>query len=132
MKAITEKLHEEPQISDKKDFLASTNVIFPTLPISDCEKHDYATLTWMFLTNMYEYKNYDVIFHTRTKTNTEYVFDNAIVTDGISIGFQITEKDKRKRREYKNKKTENEKEDDDTCNNKRVRNTGKKDILLNK
>jgi len=39
-------------------------------------------------------------------------FDNAIVTDGISIGFQITEKDKRKRKEYKNKKTENEKEND--------------------
>jgi len=123
--------NEEPRISDKKDFLASTNVIFPTFPMSDCEKHDYATFTWMFLTNMYEYKNYDAIFHTRTKTNTEYVFDNAIVTDGISIGFQITEKDKRKRKEYKTKKTEDEKEDDNTCDKKSVRNTGKKRDLTN-
>jgi len=124
--------NEEPRISDKKDFLASTNIIFPTLPMSDSEKHDYATFTWMFLTNMLEYKNYDAIFHTRTKTDTEYVFDNAIITDGISIGFQITEKEKRKRKQYKKKEIEGGKEEDDKeCEKREEYDVKKRKTLTN-
>jgi len=118
--------NEEPRISDKKDFLASTNIIFPTLHMCDSDKHDYATFTWMFLTNMLEYKNYDAIFHKRTKTDTEYVFDNAIITDGVSIGFQITEKEKRKRKQYKKGKIDDEKQEDDTECDKREKCDAKK------
>jgi len=105
-----------PNIHDKKDFLSSTKSIFPSLSMDEYQKHDYATLTWMFLTNIRQYKNYDAIFHTRTKTDTEYVFDNAIITDGVSIGFQITEKEKRKRKQFKKggeKKNDREEECDD-------------------
>ena len=92
------KKHCEPNVKSKTDFLSSTSKIFEGISFNEEEKHDYATEIWFFLTNMPNYKHYNALFHTRSKSGIEYVFDHAIITDGISVNFQITEKCNRKRK----------------------------------
>lgn len=88
----------KPQIKNKIDLLSKSSKLFPHKQLSQEEEHQYATEIWNYLTNLKTCRQGKEIFHTIKKTKTEFVFDNAIVTDGTSISFQVVEKQKMKRK----------------------------------
>lgn len=93
-------------LSDKTSMLSSFSKIFGREPNRPSEAAEYATELWNHLTNLKTCKQYNQIY-TNIK-GIDYVFDNAVVTDGVSISFQITEKSsfhRKKFGEHKKKKT---------------------------
>ena len=94
----------KPMIKDKGDLLSTSSKIFPGRVMSDEDEHLYATEIWNYMTNLKTCKQHTEIFHVVKNTNTAFVFDNAVVTDGTSISFQVTERDNmhRKKRKKRN------------------------------
>jgi hypothetical protein len=88
----------KPCIQSKRDLLSTSSKLFPKRKMTPQDEHQYATEIWNYLTNLKTCKQKKEIYHTVKNTQTEYVFDNAIVTDGISISFQVTPKNDMKRK----------------------------------
>jgi hypothetical protein len=91
---------------DKVSMLSSFSKIFGREPNRPSEAAEYATELWNYLTNLKTCRQYNQIY-TNIK-GVDFVFDNAVVTDGVSISFQITEKvtfHRKKFGEHKKKKT---------------------------
>jgi hypothetical protein len=63
----------------------------------------YATREWEFLTNLATFNKRKDIYFERKGEN--WVFDNAVITDGVSISFQVTPESCFKRKEMFKKKT---------------------------
>lgn len=102
------------QIKSKADMLSSFQKIFGRPPISKEETGIYATDVWDHLTNLKTCKHWNVMNKNIRKNdpkNIEWVFDNAVVTDGISVSFQIID-----RKYFGRKLRANKSEEEDKCN----------------
>jgi hypothetical protein len=78
-------------INSKSDLLASYSKITGIQNPSEFEQATYATRFWKHICN---FKNFGTILEQYRKNNkSTWVFDNAIVTDGVSVSFQITRKE---------------------------------------
>jgi hypothetical protein len=80
-----------PNMNTKADMLISFEKLFGRKEESLAESGRYATSIWEFLTNLETCRQYKEIVHTRKTKESSWVFDNAVVTDGVSISFQIEE-----------------------------------------
>ena len=129
------------QIHTKADMNSSFKKIHGRDPESDSEEATYASEVWAFLTNLKTCNQLrDLRKNPRIQGN-EYVFDNALVTDGISMSIQIIKKEsfRRKKRAPKrvSKKSKDSNEENSTLpthlsrsSRKKIGNDpGKKDIL---
>lgn len=125
---------EHPQetlnMKTKRDMLNSFEKLFGRPPLSNLEAGAYATDLWGFLTNLRDCRQWkDLSF------NHEWTFDNAVVTDGVSISFQVIDKQSfgrkvLKGRQKKTPREEESKEDLDPVNYKVLAcDPGKRDIL---
>lgn len=143
---------EKPlKIKNKADLLSSFQSIHGRKASSKEEEGEYATELWSFLTNLKKCRRnnelYNEIKRTKDKEPIQWVFDNAIVTDGTSISFQVTNKktfgrktlykkseDSDEQKESRKKKEKDKKDEIvPTVNLQRVKvlgcDPGKKDIL---
>jgi hypothetical protein len=101
-------------IKSKGDMLSSFEKLVGRPPTSLAEGADYATDVWAFLTNLKTCRQWPEINHTRI--DVDWVFDNAVITDGVSISIQITEQTKMCRKVFGKKtkvKKTNKKEEFD-------------------
>ena len=79
-------------IKNKGDMLASFEKIFGRKATSNREAGLYATEMWGFLTNLKtcrQWKELDGVVRKNDPKGTQWMFDNAIITDGVSISFQV-------------------------------------------
>lgn len=82
-------------LNTKEDMLSAFKKLFGRDPV-DNEDAQYSTDMWGFITNILEFdEGYKM---KRRRENKEYVFDNAVVTDGTSISIQIIESSKFKKK----------------------------------
>lgn len=87
---------ETLNMTSKADMLASFDKLLGRPPISNQEAGQYATDLWSFLTNLRTCKHWHEMNGAIRKNDpnkVEWVFDNAVVTDGVSISFQIINRD---------------------------------------
>jgi len=73
-------------IKSKADLLSNFEKIHGYKAFSRREEGEYATAVWSYLTNL---KNCRQWKELKFAYNGEKVFDNAVVTDGVSICFQV-------------------------------------------
>lgn len=76
----------------KGDMLSSFDRLFGRAPSSNREAGLYATEMWSYLTNLKtcrHWKELDGVVRKNDPKHIRWVFDNAVVTDGISISFQV-------------------------------------------
>jgi hypothetical protein len=78
------------KMTTKGDMLSSFEKLFGRPSISTKEEGEYATEVWNFLTNLESCKQAPELYRFDKKTGVQWVFDNAVVTDGVSMSFQIT------------------------------------------
>lgn len=102
-----------PAMNDKSDMLSSFQKLFGRHAVDGTEEALYATEMWKYITNLGTCKQAKDIFHHRKKGDTRWVFDNAVVTDGCSISFQIVQEHALQRKKRFGKKTPAAKPDDD-------------------
>ena len=79
-------------MKNKAEMLSTFEKLFGRLPVSKEEAGFYATDLWAFLTNLKVSKHWkELQGHVRKNDpkEVEWIFDNAIVTDGVSISFQV-------------------------------------------
>lgn len=74
-------------MSTKKDMLSSFKKLFGREPKSKEEEGLYATSLWAFITNLKTCKHWKEI--NKVYKNVSWVFDNAVITDGVSVSIQI-------------------------------------------
>ena len=91
------------QMVHKGDMLLSFERLVGRPITSAAEGAMYATDTWAFLTNLRTCKQWGEINQTM-KDDVKWVFDNAILTDGVSISIQIIEEEKMGRKAFMGKK----------------------------
>ena len=91
----------------KGDMLSSFNKLFGRDPDTKEEGSLFATDMWAFLTNLKKCRQWKEINNVK-KDNICWVFDNAIITDGISISFQVIDKDHAGRKIRKKKSEDNQ------------------------
>lgn len=75
-------------MNTKGDMLSSFKKLLNRDPINNAETGWFATDLWNFLTNLRTCKQRKDLYFT-DKTNNEWIFDNSVVTDGVSISMQI-------------------------------------------
>ena len=129
-----------PNMKSKGDMLRSFEKLFGRQATSNKESGLYATELWSFLTNLKtcrHWKELQGVIRKNDPKKTCWVFDNSIVTDGVSVSFQVID-DKmfgRKAFSERNKVDDNSKDHESvTCDE--VKNCkvlgcdpGKKDIV---
>lgn len=79
----------------KADMLSSFEKLFGRPAASNKEAGLYATDLWAFLTQLKTCKHWEELQGTIRKNDpkrVEWVFDNAVVTDGVSISFQVIDR----------------------------------------
>lgn len=91
------------QVSNKADMLSSFEKIFGRKPRDDKEGADFATSIWYYLTHLKTCRQSKELQQQR-KNGKSYTFDNAVITDGISISFQIIETENAGRKTFNNPK----------------------------
>lgn len=97
-------------MSSKADMLSSFKKLFGREATSKKEEGHYATSLWSFITNLQTCRQWHDINHSNQ--DTEWVFDNAVVTDGVSISFQVTKEEIFGRKAFgRKKKKQNDNED---------------------
>ena len=96
------KYNHVPNIKHKGDVLSRFSKIFPGRVYNGKDEHNYATELWNFLTNLQTCRRTKEIYHT--VKNTKYIFDNSVVTDGISISFQVVDENYACRKKFGKKK----------------------------
>ena len=97
-------------ITTKQNLLSSFEKIHGRKASSKEEEGTYATELWSFLTNLDKCKRkqelYTEIKRTKDEDHIQWVFDNAVVTDGTSISFQLIDKNKFGRKAFETEKPE--------------------------
>lgn len=91
----TEHLGETLNMKTKGDMLSSFEKLLGRPPYSSQEAGEYATDMWAFLTNLKTCRHWVELNGTVRKNDpkqVEWIFDNAVVTDGVSISFQVIDK----------------------------------------
>jgi hypothetical protein len=86
---------ETLNMDSKTNMLSSFEKLLGRPPLSNQETGEYATDMWSFLTNLKTCKHWtelDGSIRKRDPKRVEWVFDNAVVTDGVSISFQVISK----------------------------------------
>jgi hypothetical protein len=78
-------------MKDKGDMLSSFKKLTNKEVIDNEEAGLFATDMWKFLTNIQSCRQYKDIYRI-DKNKVEWVFDNAILTDGISLSIQVIDK----------------------------------------
>lgn len=78
-------------MNTKGDMLSSFRKLLNREPIDREETGWFATNIWNFLTNIETCRQNKEVYRV-DKKNVEWVFDNAIVTDGISISIQVIDR----------------------------------------
>lgn len=94
---------EKLLMTSKADMLLSFENLLGRKPKDKAEEGTYATDLWDFLTNLKTCKQWTNALLDPMDKGT-MVFDNAVVTDGVSISFQVIEKSKFGRKEFGKKK----------------------------
>jgi len=82
----------ELNMKTKANMLSSFERLFGRAPSSNREAGQYATELWSFLTNLRncrQWKELDSVVRKNDPNKVKWVFDNAVVTDGVSISFQV-------------------------------------------
>lgn len=95
--------NERINMSSKGDMLSSFETLHGREAKDNAEKGAFATAFWDFLTNLKTCKQWRELHDTKME-GMDMVFDNAIVTDGVSISFQVIERSKFGRKVYGRKK----------------------------
>ena len=126
----------------KGDMLSSFKSLLGREAHTQEEAGLFATDLWKFVTNLESCRQFKELYHTRKNdpNHIEWVFDNAIVTDGVSISFQVIKKTvfgrktmesrKLKKQKKSDTNTQDTKESIDLSNYKVLGlDPGKKDIL---
>lgn len=95
-KKLYELEHPEKTLNmkNKSDMLSSYKKLFGKDASSREEEGLYATDMWAFLTNLKtcrQWKEVDGVVRKK-EPNRTWVFDNAVVTDGVSVSFQVINK----------------------------------------
>lgn len=80
-------------MTTKGDMLSSFEKLFGRPSVSAKEEGEYATELWKFVTNLESCRQASELYRRDKKTNVQWMFDNAVVTDGVSISFQIIKDD---------------------------------------
>ncbi|EKX31293.1 hypothetical protein GUITHDRAFT_122506 [Guillardia theta CCMP2712] len=110
-------------ISTKANMLASFEKIFGRKATSNREAGLYATEMWSFLTNLKtcrQWKELDGVVRKNDPKRTQWMFDNAVVTDGVSISFQVIDNNMFGRKVFSSKKKATTCEKDDEQDSKEV------------
>jgi hypothetical protein len=128
---------ETLNMKTKIDMLSSFEKLFGRKSTSKREEGLFATDLWNFLTNLKSCKQWkeinNVKFHGKT-----WIFDNSILTDGVSISFQVSNNETfgKKCKTFKKKKPKKDKESQtidftsiDTSKKFLGNDPGKRDIL---
>lgn len=79
-------------MNNKSDMLASFEKLLGRPPSTKEEAGMYATDMWAFLTNLRTCKHWEELNGYVRKNDpkkVQWVFDNAVVTDGVSVSFQV-------------------------------------------
>jgi hypothetical protein len=91
-------------MTSKADMLSSFKKLFGREERTSSEAAHYASELWSFMTNLKTCRQYKEIYHSKKSDHTSWVFDNAIVTDGVSISFQVVESSTFQRKTFGKKK----------------------------
>lgn len=86
---------ETLNMNNKSDMLASFEKLLGRPPSTKEEAGTYATDMWAFLTNLRTCKHWEELNGYVRKNDpkkVEWVFDNAVVTDGVSVSFQVIDR----------------------------------------
>ena len=117
------------KIKNKADLLSSFESIHGRKASSKEEEGEYATELWSFLTDLKKFRRnkdlYIEMKRTKDKDSIQWVFDNAIVTDGTSISFQVTDK-----KTFGRKTLHKKSEDSDEKKESRKKKDKKKDEIV--
>jgi hypothetical protein len=90
-----ENPRETLNMKTKADMLSSFEKLMGRPPTSNKEAGEYATDMWGFLTNLRTCRHWSELkgsIRKKDPEQVEWVFDNAVVTDGVSISFQVINK----------------------------------------
>lgn len=105
----------------KSDMLSSFEKLFGRKASSKKEAGIYATDLWAYITNLKtcrQWKEINEVFKKNDPNQVKWVFDNAIVTDGVSISFQVIDETKFGRKTFegriKTPKPEKKQEDSES------------------
>lgn len=126
---------EHLEMTTKGNMLQSFEVLHGRKAQDKAEEGAYATDMWDFLTNLKTCKQWTQALQDPMDTGT-MVFDNAVVTDGVSISFQVIKKSKFGRKEFGKKQkakveAKQEHEPPVSATAKKISlDPGKKDILF--
>ena len=93
-KELYEIEHPEATLNmkSKADMLSSFEKLLGRPPVSNEEAGMYATDVWAFLTNLKtcrQWREINGFVRKNDPKKVTWVFDNAVVTDGVSISFQV-------------------------------------------
>ena len=85
---------ESLNMHSKANMLSSFEKIFGRKENSKEEGGLFATSLWDYMTNLTSCKQYKELYTTRKNdpNNVVWVFDNAVITDGVSMSFQVIDK----------------------------------------
>lgn len=127
---------EDLKMTTKGNMLLSFEKLHGRQAKDKAEEGAYATDLWDYLTNLKTCKQWVQVLQNPMDSGT-MVFDNAVMTEGVSISFQVIEKSKFGRKEFGKKKKaqhENTEEKEDppvSATAKKISlDPGKKDILF--
>lgn len=100
------------KMESKADMLSSFEKLFGKKPSSNDEAGSFATDLWDYITNLKSCKQWKELENvTYKKEKNTYRFDNSVVTDGVSVSFQVIESSKFGRKQLKGRKKEIKEED---------------------
>lgn len=97
----------------KGDMLSKFEKLFGRPPASNAEAGLFATDLWAFITNLKtckQWKEMNNIVYKKQKRS--YTFDNSIVTDGVSVSFQVIEQSVFGRKQLSGRKKKTKPEDE--------------------
>lgn len=106
--------NSELNIKNKSDLLSSFVKVHGRQPNSKFEEGNYATDLWSFLTNLKTCRQWKEL-QNMNKKGTSMCFDNSIVTDGVTVSFQMIDKDHFGRKEFiKSRQSKTPQDDNNT------------------
>ena len=127
----------------KRDMLCSFEKLFGRPPNSKREAGLYATEMWSFLTNLKtcrHWKELQGVVRKNDPKKTRWMFDNSVMTDGVSVSFQVIDDNMFGRKMFSERRSDESVKDSlefkDTVTNDELKNAkvlgcdpGKRDIV---
>jgi hypothetical protein len=87
--------YKEPLNMTNKSNMLKTTAWNLGRSVTPKEEADFATSLWTFIC---KFDNHQDVLKTKRKNGTTWVFDNAVLTDGVSVNFQIIKEEDAKRK----------------------------------